>query len=1132
MRAREPVVNKPSTCDYRRRRVLWQCAEAPGADGNLDDMAHNPTRARTDDSEPGQPSLEPAPGAVDGHSRWPALAAAAFGILGIFFALVVPLLPVVQTTSHVSWPEGRQLNPVTLPLVAYYPQNFDAAIPCTAVAELGTGEGAGNVLVSTAPAAAEHAGSRGLSVSVAGAQVEVRSRGALIASAPVDQVAAGQCQAIAVHSDGYGTSAEFTGLSSTTGLPSSGHLEGDFRPQVVGIYSDLGGAAPDGLSVDVEVDSRYTTHPTLLKQIALLLGVLMVLGSLVCIHRLDLRDGRSSRRFAPEGWWRPRLLDGLVAGTLVLWHVIGANTSDDGYILTEARAAAVSGYMPEVFRYYGAPYAPFGMPYYLYTAMSEASVASIWLRLPTLLLAFATWFLISREVIPRLGVAARHHRAVRWTAAAVFLVFWLTYNNGIRPEPIVAFGLVATWVSLERALATGRLLPAAVAFIIGGLTLSAAPTGTFCIAAIIAASRPLLVLIVRRGRRDGYVATIAPLLAAGLGILHLIFLDQPLRGTLDSVGLLGAVGPNGSWYEEVQRYEALFNLTPDGSLSRRFAVLAMVLALVACTAIMFRKGRIPGVALGPSRRIIGLSALSMAFMTFNPTKWTHHFGAFASIGAMLGALVTLALLPAATRSVRNRVLFIAAVLFILALGFTATNGWWYISIYGIPWGGAQPSVKGIELYTVFFAAMLVAVVIGLLLHYREAFVPPRDLRPEPQGRVRVLALELLRAPLGLAAGFVVFVMVASMFWAVRVQYPAYSVGLQNWRGLQGQSCGIADAVLAEPDANQGLLTPVNVPVERGLDPQGNSVGFSPDGIAEDLTATVDVDSQGPSTGTGEFSTAATEGTVGGTTAQAGVNGSRAQLPFGLDPAQTPVLGSYQDGRIQISGHVTTDWYRLPPPEQRGLLLAVAVAGHFPSDALRMEYTTDPAAGPEAAVAGQATPIDIGPAPAWRNLRVPLDQIPAEASAVRIVALDFDPDPDAWTAITPPRMPVTQTLQELVGSQVAVLPDWAVAFHVPCVRPFEEYAGVHELPEYRIRPDRSLAVSSTDTWQGWDGGGPLGFIELTLTGETVPTYLTHDWKRDWGSLVRYTPIVPEAKPATVEHGEVVRSGLWNGGPLAK
>lgn len=1085
-------------------------------------MPKNPRRGGVIAADPAQ----------KGHSKVTAYSAAAFGLIGILLAIVVPMLPVLQTTSNVSWPQDEDVNPVTLPLVAYYPQNIDVAVPCTAVADLEEGEG--NNLVSTAPAQAPDASVRGLSVAVAGSQVEVRSRNALIATAPLSDVISGGCSEIRVHSDATLTSAEFTGMTNDEGQPYVGSTHDDVRPQVVGVYSDLQGAAPDGLAVDIEVDSRYTTDPTMIKKVAIVLGIIMVLASLVALHRLDLRDGRRARRFAPQGWWKPRPLDLLVIAALLLWHFIGANTSDDGYILTEARSAVSSGYMPEVFRYFGAPYAPFGMPYYIYTFISQFTLASVWLRLPTLLLGFATWFLISREVIPRLGVAARFHPSVRWTAAAVFLAFWLTYNNGIRPEPIVAFGVIATWVSLERALATGRLLPAAFAFIVGAFTLSAAPTGTFCIAAIIAASRPLLVLIVRRAKRDGWLATITPLGAAGLAVLHLIFLDQPLKGTLQSSSLLGRVGPKGEWYEEYWRYQWLLQPTPDGSLARRFAILAMILAIVVCGIILFRKARIPGVALGPSRRILGLAVLSIAFMAFNPTKWTHHFGAFASIGALLGALVTLAILPTATRSLRNRALFLAAVLFALALSFTAPNGWWYISIYGIPWGGMAPSIAGIELYKVFFGLMFLTLVAALYLHYREAFITPRDPEINPEGKLRWMVREVSNAPLGLAAGFVVLVIVASMFYAVKVQSPGYSVAQQNWRGIQGEECGIADAVLAEPDPNQGMLTPVNADSGAGLEAKNEAKAFTPNGIPSDLTSSEDVDEStgGPRTegSRDETATAGTAGTDGGTSAIEGINGSRTKLPFGMDPETTPVLGSYQSGAVQVSGSVETEWYGLPDPAERGPLLSIAAAGQFSKKAVHVEYTTDADAGSDAEVAGEVSPIDVGPEPSWRNLRVPFDQIPEDATAVRVIAEDNNAEPDWWIALTPPRIPVTETMQELVGDTAPVLPDWAVAFHVPCVRPFEEFAGVHELPEYRILPDRGLAAV-TDDWQGWDGGGPVGFVELTLEGETVPTYLDNDWDRDWGSLVRYTPIVPDAKPAEVDFGEVTRSGLWDGGPLA-
>ncbi|MBB1037491.1 arabinosyltransferase domain-containing protein [Dietzia natronolimnaea] len=1062
-------------------------------------------------------------------TRW-GIVAAVSGLVGILLAIIVPLLPVTQTTSTISWPEAGTLDPVTAPLVAYYPLDLAVDVPCAAVGELRDQGREDGVLVSTAPRqAGENAGARALVVSVAGPTVEVRSRNVLVAAAPTDAVASpGACSVIRVVADSGSIGAEFVGLASDDGEV-GGRIDQDLRPQVVGVFTDLQGPAPEGMSVDITVDSRYTTQATVIKQIAIVVGILAIVVALVALHRLDLRDGRVGRRVLPRRWWKPRPLDLVVVATLLVWHVIGANTADDGYILTEARAAVSSGYMPEVFRYYGAPYAPFGMPYYLYTAISSVTVGSMWLRLPALLLGIASWMLLSREVIPRLGIAARRASAVRWSTAAVFLAFWLTYNNGLRPEPIVAFGVLATWVSLERALATGRLLPAATGFIIGGLTLSAAPTGTFCIAAIIAASRPLLLLVIRRARRDGWIPTVAPLFAAGLGVLHLIFLDQPLVTTLQSSALLGDVGPTGRWFEEVWRYEWLMNPTPDGSLARRFAVLAMFLSLITCAAILFRKGRIPGVAVGPARRIVGLAAMSIAFMALNPTKWTHHFGAFATIGAALAALVTMAVLPAATRSLRNRMLFLAAVFFVLALSFTSTNGWWYISIYGIPWGGVQPAIAGITFSSVFLGLMVIALLLALVLHYREPFVRPTGSGPADADRgpvVRVLR-EVSHAPLGLAAALVVVVIVASMAAAVRNQYPAYSVGLQNLRVLSGEPCGIADMVLAEPDANAGLLAPVGDPRDQ-LEAGAQPVEFIPDGIPTDLTATQAVDTDTPGTGEDSDATATTAGTEGGVRAGEGINGSHAVLPFGLDPARVPVLGSYQTGP-QFNAETTTDWYWLPERDEESPLITIAVAGSFAPDAIRVEFAT---AADRFEPAGSVLPVDIGPAPSWRNLRVPVDTLPTDATAIRLVVRDLDPDPSRWIAFTPPRMPELVTMQELVGDSRPVLPDWAVAFHTPCLRPFEEYAGIHELPEYRVLPDRDLAVSSTNTWQAWDGGGPLGFIELLLAGETVPTYLEHDWSRDWGSLVRYEPLVPAAREATIDHGEAVRSGLWNGGPLAR
>ena len=46
-------------------------------------------------------------------------------------------------------------------------------------------------------------------------------------------------------------------------------LSFDARPQVVGIYSDLEGAAPQGLSFSMTVDSRFSSRPTIIKTVAM-----------------------------------------------------------------------------------------------------------------------------------------------------------------------------------------------------------------------------------------------------------------------------------------------------------------------------------------------------------------------------------------------------------------------------------------------------------------------------------------------------------------------------------------------------------------------------------------------------------------------------------------------------------------------------------------------------------------------------------------------------------------------------------------------------------------------------------------------------------------------------------------------
>ncbi|MBD0322011.1 MAG: arabinosyltransferase [Aldersonia sp.] len=1086
------------------------------------------------------------------------------GLVAVVLAVLTPLLPVKQQQAAIDWPQPGAAS-LEAPLVSYAPLSLEATIPCTALTA-----NAENLL-STIPAESSDAASEGLVVRVATADgtrpptVQVTLRDNPLLAAPVAEVAG--CREIRIDSTAALTTAEFVGSSRADGTPFRGEVGRDIRPQVVGLFTDLDAGQLAGAQARVDIDSRFSSSPGALKLAAIVLAILCTIASLVALHILDGTDRRRPRRFLPAHWWRFTGVDGVVFGVLVLWHFIGANTSDDGYILNMARVAERAQYMANYYRWFGVPEAPFGWSYDVLELFARVSTASPWMRLPTLIAAILCWMVISREVLPRLGTAVRRNKVALWTGGLVFLAFWLPYDNGLRPEPVIALGALLTWCSIERAIATGRLLPAAIAILIAAFSLAAGPTGLICITALIAGSRPMLHVLIKRGRifEEGgsgfrtalraYTPLIAPLLAAGTVVLVVIFADQTLASVMEATRVRTAVGPNVVWFDERVRWDALMTVSPDGSLARRFGVFVMLLCLAVCVLQVLRKGgRIPGTSRGPSARILGIVFASLVLMMFTPTKWTHHFGVYAGLAGSLGALAAVAVGQAAIRSPRNRTLFAAAVTFVLALCFTSSNGWWYVSSYGIPWFDKPPSIAGKGFSTGFLGLTVLLLLLAAWQHYRE----PYRRSTGSNGRARRLA----PAPLTVAAAFVVLFEVLSFVKGAVERGPAYSIASSNFRSLAGDTCGMADDVLVERDPNSTMLMPLNGDVANGLDADrdgaqlaarsiGNdgetgersiNTGFTPNGVAEDLTADEEETAAGGANTvtTDKRTTTSTTGagTGGGTEQRAGVNGSTVALPFGLDPARVPVLGSYQTGEQQQAS-LTTQWYGL---DRSGLgpndkILAITAAGRIRSvDAdgvvtygqdLTIEYGTRTPTGVE--TRGSVVPLDIGPSPSWRNLRVPLADIPADADAVRIVAVDNDITERQWLAITPPRVPQVETLDSVVGRTTPVLLDWSVGLAFPCQRPFGHRDGVAEVPEYRILPDRTGA-DATNAWQDDVGGGPLGWTELLLSAETIPTYLDDDWRRDWGSLERFTPLDTSAVPASVSVSTATRTGLWRPAPI--
>jgi arabinosyltransferase C len=1060
-----------------------------------------------------------ADGGNDRAARLLRLAAAALGLLGALLAIAVPLLPVIQRTAVITWPRPGHFAPVNAPLVTFQPQSLTATIPCAAAASVAARSTQPAALLATTPPGSTEGAAVGMVLQVADGKLTLISRGQALGNILVTSLPtpAGRC-VIRIASDAKGTTA-------SAGATRFVKVNQDVRPQVTGIYSALSEHRDPvtGVAVRITADTRFQATPHPIKLAAMALAVLAVLTSLILVHRLDGRVGRRALRLLPSGWWRPTGRDAAVLAVLAVWVVIGGITSDDGYILTIIRTSSEMGYVGNYYRWFNVPEAPFSWPYALYAYWAQVSTVPPWLRLPSFAMGGVSWMLISREVMPRLGRALRRSAATGWAAAAVFLAFWLPYNNGLRLEPVVAIGSLLALCAVERAVATRRVLPLALGLLAAAFTVAATPTGFIAVAPFLVAVRPLVRLLRQHAASSGWAAVIGPILGAGLLVLVVVFADQTLAGVLEATRIRTAIGPNLSWFQEPLRYQDLFSDKPDGALARRFPVLLLLLCLGTSLVVLLRRGGIPGAGLGPSRRLIGTTGASLALLALTPTKWTHHFGALASIGAALAALTALATSSTVLRSARNRWWFLSGLLVILAMSSTGPNAPWYVSQYGVPWFDKPPSVQGIQASTLLIVAAALAGVIAVvegLRHEPGAPLPgaPPAASPAPAlpdrryGRRR--ALRIGSAPLAVFCGLLVLAEVGAMVKAMHKQRGGYSMAAANIAHITGHSCNLTDAVSVEPDRRVGALRPLHgtlladITLQRGFE-------LNPFPFNAAKTGNQAADTRGdriPKPGSDEDNPVDAP-------------------PSGLGGTAIPIWSSFS-ATSPGTGTIRTTWYALPVAARQGTApVVISVAGKLSSTTpLVAEFARRTGHGfhvvDQLSISGRGT----ANGPGWRDYRLGLaGRSAAGADAVRLIATDADVTDEGWLAFSAPRVPVLSSLTDLVAPTPPVFLDWPVGFVHPCVRPFAIRNGIAEVPQYRLLPNELLADYSK-TWSSRDAGGPIGWLQILATQQEVPTYLKENWDTDWGKLMVIQPRVPAAEAPTVQTGTAVRSGWWSPGPL--
>ena len=218
----------------------------------------------------------------------------------------------------------------------------------------------------------------------------------------------------------------------------------------------------------------------------------------------------------------------------------------------------------------------------------------------------------------------------------------------------------------------------------------------------------------------------------------MVFRDQTLAGVAESARIKYKVGPTIAWYQDFLRYYFLtVEDSIEGSLTRRFAVLLLLLCMFGLLVVLLRRGKIPGAASGPVWRLIGSTAIGLLLLTFTPTKWAVQFGAFAGLAGALGGVTAFAFSRVGLHSRRNLALYVTALLFVLAWATSGINGWFYVGNYGVPWFDRQPVILHQPVTTIF---LVLAIVTGLLagwLHFRMDYTGHTEV--ENTRRNRVLA---------------------------------------------------------------------------------------------------------------------------------------------------------------------------------------------------------------------------------------------------------------------------------------------------------------------------------------------------------------------------------------------------------
>ncbi|MGD9526578.1 MAG: arabinosyltransferase domain-containing protein [Pseudonocardia sp.] len=950
-----------------------------------------------------------APAATRGRQR-SAYAAAITGLVAVVCAVLLPFAPVLVNEPVVEWPRPDAPASTLLPLTAQRPLDIDVRFTCATAAAATDRD---RVVLSTIPPIAPEAARDGLLVTARDGRLEVRASGQVLLSEPLPP---GSCEyRISGHGAGLPAFAAVPPRPATAFDPEVPRIAPDSDPTrfarpgdaelvVLRDGHEVARAAPAQLprvdalvssatpapTVRMRLDDEFTSRPAPLKTalITTLLVSLLATGCLLVAAR-----GSAGERATPRLARADLAADAVVGGVHLLWLFVAPATDDDGWFGIQARDGTDG--IRSYFQLYDHSFTPFTWPYEALHRWQEfAGTAPAVQRVPALVAGMLTWL-----VVRRLVAAAVHewHGSARArtpiVAAVAFLAWWLPYGMGVRPEALVALAgagaLLAVLVAHRRSSPGAAWLACAVA----GAGVATHPAGAVALAPLVAGAGLLWRVVTVPGARWVSAAR-GVAVASGLAVAALLgFADGALRDVLRTARIVGSVRGLEGWADEPQRYAFLLDAIPMGNFARRAALLATLLALLACAALAVAAA-MRRLALPVTLRLAAAStALSLVALAATTSKWTHHFGGLAGVGAVCLAATLLLAVPVGRFLLARPPWWLvaaiaAAAAATLGLAWQGPNAWSYAWLAGMASAYVPPSLAGVALGDpLLWAALTVAA--ALLVALGRVAIGPTGItfglagRPDPRWAALAAVTAVITLSLATSVAFAITTFAA----AARDGRPADSLWARTAAAPTG--CGVADGVrVLDPFAAAPLARGPGAAVADGFVPTGVVLGYGPQAAADE------------------------------------------------------VWGSFagRDGRgpDDTVGRVSTGWFALPAT---GTTIVTAAGSLGEGNSLTAVY----GAGGTPLPVTQAL-SDTARSTAWRTFVL---FPPPGADGVRIDAVDGSTGVNGWLAFTGPAAAPTVTLQELLPAGEPVALGWQLAFGLPCQRPPRLADGIAEPPRFAV-----------------------------------------------------------------------------------